>query len=55
MDWIKKLKIKYLRGIYSRDGLPGVIKKECGIINLDDKQGPDTFSPTSHIYQSSAL
>ena len=42
MDWIKKLKIKYLRGIYSRDQLPSKIKKECGIINLDDKQGPGT-------------
>ena len=42
MEWVKKLKIKYLRGIYSRDGLPSKIKKECGIINLDDKQGPGT-------------
>ena len=42
MEWIKKLGIKYFRGIYSRDGLPKKIKKECGIINLDDKMGPGT-------------
>ena len=42
MEWVKKLKIKYLRGIYSRDRLPNKIKKECGIINLDDMQGPGT-------------
>ena len=42
MEWVKKLGIRHLRGIYSRDGLPSVIKKECGIINLDDIQGPGT-------------
>ena len=42
MDWVKKLGIRSLRGIYSRDGLPKKIKKECGIINLDDIQGPGT-------------
>ena len=42
MDWVKKLGIRSLRGIYSRDGLPNKIKKECGIINLDDIQGPGT-------------
>ena len=42
MDWIKKLKIKYLRGIYSRGRLPNKIKKECGIINLDGTSGPGT-------------
>ena len=42
IDWIKKLGIKHLKGIYSRDGLPREIKKECGIINLDDIQGPGT-------------
>ena len=42
MEWVKKLGIKYLRGIYSRDRLPSKIKKECGIINLDDIQGPGT-------------
>ena len=42
MEWIKKLGIKHFRGIYSRDGLPHKIKKECGIINLDDIQGPGT-------------
>ena len=39
MDWVKKLGIKHFRGIYSRDGLPRKIKKECRIINLDDIQG----------------
>ena len=42
MDWIKRLGIKHFRGIYSRNGLPNKIKKECGIINLDDIQGPGT-------------
>ena len=42
MDWIKRLGIKHLRGIYSRDRLPKKIRKECGIINLDDIQGPGT-------------
>ena len=42
MDWIKRLGIKHFRGIYCRDGLPRKIKKECGIINLDDMSGPGT-------------
>ena len=42
MDWIKRLGIKHFRGIYSRDGLPHKIRKECGIINLDDMTGPGT-------------
>ena len=42
MDWVKKLGIKHFRGIYSRDVLPNKIRKECGIINLDDIQGPGT-------------
>ena len=42
MDWVKKLGLKHFRGIYSRDNLPQKIKKECGIINLDDMQGPGT-------------
>ena len=42
MDWVKRLGIKHFRGIYSRDKLPNKIKKECGIINLDDIQGPGT-------------
>ena len=42
MDWVKRLGIKNFRGIYSRDGLPKKIRKECGIINLDDIKGPGT-------------
>ena len=42
MDWVKKLGIKHFRGIYSRDGLPKKIRKECGIINLNDMTGPGT-------------
>ena len=42
MDWVKKLGIKHFRGIYSCDGLLHAITKECGIINLDDIQGPGT-------------
>ena len=42
MEWVKKLGIRHLRGIYSRDQLPQKIKKECEIFNLDDIQGPGT-------------
>ena len=42
MDWVEKLKIKHFRGVYSRDVLPQKIRKECGIINLDDIQGAGT-------------
>ena len=42
MDRVDKLKINHFRGIYSRDGLPRKIKKECGIISLDDIQGAGT-------------
>ena len=42
MEWLKRLGIKHFRGIFSRDGLPNKIKKECGIINLDDIKGPGT-------------
>ena len=42
VEWVKKLGISHLRGIYSRDQLPKKIRKECGIINLDDIQGPRT-------------
>ena len=41
IDWVKKLKIKHFRGIYSRDNLPNSMKKdEVGIINLDSQIGP---------------
>ncbi|CAH3166480.1 unnamed protein product [Porites lobata] len=39
---VKKKKVQGQGGIYSRDGLPNKIKKECGIINLDDITGPGT-------------
>ena len=42
IDWVKKLGIKHFRGIFSRDGLPRKIQKECGIVNLDDILGPGT-------------
>ena len=42
LKWIKKLGIKHFRDIFSRNGLPKKIGKECGIINLDDIQGPGT-------------
>ena len=35
IKWIKKLSIQYFRGVYSRDNLPQIIRKECGIINLN--------------------
>ena len=41
--WINKLGIKHFRGIYSRNALPDkILKKECGIINLDDIEGQGT-------------
>ena len=41
--WIDKLGIKHFRSIYSIDALPDKIyKKEGGIINLDDIEGPGT-------------
>ena len=39
-DWVKKLGIKHFRGVFSRDALPKKMRKECGIVNLDDNQGP---------------
>lgn len=36
------LNFVYLRGAFSRDNLPNAITKECGIVNLDNKIGPDT-------------
>ena len=43
MDWVKRLGIKYFRGVFSRDRLPKKIgKKECGIVNLDNQIGPGT-------------
>ena len=43
INWIKKLKIKHFRGIFSRDTLPNKINEpEVGIINLDTKIGPGT-------------
>ena len=43
IDWVKKLKIKHFRRIYSRDNLPQKMKKdEVGIINLDSQIGPGT-------------
>ncbi|CAH3185477.1 unnamed protein product [Porites lobata] len=40
---VKKKKSKSKgKGIYSRDGLPKKIRKECGVINLDDMTGPGT-------------
>ena len=42
-NWIDKLKIKHFKGIFSRDNLPNkILKKECGIINLDSSIGPGT-------------
>ena len=41
MNWIDKLKIKYFRGVFSRDNLPKKIQRlETGFINLDDSIGP---------------
>ena len=43
INWIKFLKIRHFRGVFSRDTLPNRIRKvECGIINLDSQIGPGT-------------
>ena len=43
LNWVKKLRIKHFRGVYSKDSLPDRIKRnECGIINLDSKIGHGT-------------
>ena len=43
MNWVQQLGIKHFTGIYSRDNLPyKILKKECGIINLDSQIGPGT-------------
>ena len=41
--WVKQLKIKNFRGVFSRNNLPKVsFFNECGIINLDSFTGPGT-------------
>ena len=36
IDYVKKLKIPYFRGVFMRDNLPKKIrKKECGIMNFN--------------------
>ena len=43
LHWVEKLGIKYFRVVFSRDNLPiFIIKKECGIINLDTQIGNRT-------------
>ena len=43
IEWIKKLKIKHFRGVYSRDNLPNQMDEpEVGIINLDTHIGSGT-------------
>ena len=41
-NFVKHLKIKYFKGVFSRDKLPNMISKEYGIINLDDQIGAGT-------------
>ena len=43
IDAVKKLKIPRFRGVFVRDNLPHIPKKnECGILNLDDTSGQGT-------------
>ena len=43
IGWIEKLGIKHFRDIFSRHALLNTIyENECGIINLDDIEGPGT-------------
>ena len=41
--YVKKLRIRKFRGIFMRNELPlKIYSKECGIINMDDSNGPGT-------------
>ena len=41
VDAVKKLNIPNFRGVFVRDELPNKPRKnECGILNLDDSNGP---------------
>ena len=41
LKWVKHLRIKHFRGVFSRDDLPTQIYNlECAIINLDSHLGP---------------
>ena len=43
MDAVKKLQIPRFRGVFMRDELPRKpLKRECGILNLDDVSGRGT-------------
>lgn len=43
LNWVKHLGINHFRGVFSRDNLPRQIhKRECGVVNLDDLDGPGT-------------
>jgi len=42
LNFVKQLGTKYFRGVFSRDDLPKIIKRECGIIGLDSKIDPGT-------------
>ena len=43
MDAVKELKIHNFRGVFMRDNLPSKpLKRECGILNLDDISGRGT-------------
>ena len=46
LNFVKQLKIKYFKGVFSRDNLPNIIAKECGTINIDDQIGADTHRVT---------
>ena len=46
VDLLKNCKqLKYFKGIFRRNSLPNTCKpksQECGILNFDDADGPDT-------------
>lgn len=43
INFVKKTKIKYFRGVFMRDKLPKKSRQvECGVINLDNDSGPGT-------------
>ena len=54
LNWVKQLGIKYFRDVFSRHNLPyKIMKKECGIINLDDLLGQELIWCVTEILRNS--
>lgn len=56
ISFIKKIKLKHFRGVFMRDKLPKTPRKiECGIINLDNYDGPGTHWVSYYKNESSTI